>query len=421
MATILEEDAVIIGAGIAGLATAVALKRLGIRALVLEKADGLRATGAALTLFPNAWLALDALGVSHKLTSIYPRTKRGLITNIRTGATQEISFVTTTGIESGPRSVHRRTLLEALADELPINTIHFSAKVSAIETETLEGSSIAVIHLGDGTIIKAKILIGCDGVHSTVARWLGLSAPVDSGRSSVRGMAVFPEGHGLNQEVRQFVDAGIRAGFIPLNDKEIYWFLNYKCLPKGENTSANPELIQKELLENYAEIMPPLYLDVVRHCDLSTLTRAPLMFRYPWDIMFGNLSKGNITVAGDAMHPMTPDLAQGGCSALEDAVVLGRHIGNSLIKHNALVSGGISEAVDGYVKERRWRITWLVAGAYLSGWVQQGGSKWWMKFLRDVVFYKLLFSRIVNTIQYDCGKLPRIPFAGEFDNSNKID
>lgn len=71
-----EEDVVIIGAGIAGLATAVALRRLGIKALVLEKSDGLRATGAALTLSPNAWLALDALGVSHKLASIYDPVKR---------------------------------------------------------------------------------------------------------------------------------------------------------------------------------------------------------------------------------------------------------------------------------------------------------------------------------------------------------
>jgi 2-polyprenyl-6-methoxyphenol hydroxylase-like FAD-dependent oxidoreductase len=68
------EDVVIVGAGIAGLATAVALKRVGVRALVLERSEGLRATGAALTLFPNAWLALDALGVSHKLTPIYAPT-----------------------------------------------------------------------------------------------------------------------------------------------------------------------------------------------------------------------------------------------------------------------------------------------------------------------------------------------------------
>ena len=62
---------VIVGAGIAGLATAVALKRVGVRALVLEKSEGLRATGAAISLQQNAWLALDALGVAHKLTTIY--------------------------------------------------------------------------------------------------------------------------------------------------------------------------------------------------------------------------------------------------------------------------------------------------------------------------------------------------------------
>lgn len=70
------EDVVIVGAGIAGLATAVALKRVGVEALVLEKSDALRTSGAGLNLFPNAWFALDALGISHKLTSLYAPCKR---------------------------------------------------------------------------------------------------------------------------------------------------------------------------------------------------------------------------------------------------------------------------------------------------------------------------------------------------------
>ena len=69
------EDVVIVGAGIAGLATAVALKKAGVEALVLERSEGLRTTGAALSLSPNAWLALDALGVSHKLASYTPILK----------------------------------------------------------------------------------------------------------------------------------------------------------------------------------------------------------------------------------------------------------------------------------------------------------------------------------------------------------
>lgn len=76
----------------------------------------------------------------------------------------------------------------------------------------------------DGTIIETKILIGCDGVHSMVAHWLGLAKPVSSGRFAVRGLAVYPEGHGFNHEVRQFLQVDLRGGFVPLNDKELYWF-----------------------------------------------------------------------------------------------------------------------------------------------------------------------------------------------------
>jgi len=70
------EEVVIVGAGIAGLATAVALKKVGVRALVLERSEELRTTGAALGLFANAWVALDALGVSDKLAALYAPLKR---------------------------------------------------------------------------------------------------------------------------------------------------------------------------------------------------------------------------------------------------------------------------------------------------------------------------------------------------------
>ena len=170
--------------------------------------------------------------------------------------------------------------------------------------------------------------------------------------------------------------------------------------------AEDPEDIQKELLEIYAKDLPPMYLDVVKHADLSTLTRAPLMFRYPWNVAFGNLSKQNITVAGDAMHPMTPDLGQGGCSALEDAVISGRHIGTSFIQNRqVLVVKEMSEILGKYVEERRWRVASLIAGSYISGWVQKGGSGWGMKFLRDAVFYKFLFPKIVKYVNRDCGKL----------------
>ncbi|XXG64671.1 hypothetical protein AAC387_Pa05g2558 [Persea americana] len=408
------EDVVIVGGGIAGLATALGLKRVGIRALVLERSHELRATGAALTLAPNAWRALDALGVAHKLIPLYPAFTQGFVTDIGSGKVIPITLGgTQDGEGMGVRSVHRKVLLEALAEELPPETILFSSKLASITTKVHQDSSLAVLHMEDGTIINAKVLIGCDGVHSVVAQWLGLKAPIHSGRIGVRGLAVYPQGHGFRHRVQQFAHDALRAGFVPLNSTDVYWFIVYKSSAKGDEAAKDPELIQKDVLENMAKNFPSAYLDVVQHSDLSTLTSAPLMLRFPLDLIFGPTCKGNVTVAGDAMHPMTPDLGQGGCAALEDAVVLSRHIGSSCIKDGGIRSKGIKEALEGYVYERRWRAAGLITGAYISGWVQQGGSSWMAKFIRDKIFYRFLYKRIFDAVNYDCGKLPAVSSEAE--------
>ena len=111
-------------------------------------------------------------------------------------------------------------------------------------------------------------------------------------------------------------------------------------------------------------------------------------------------------VAGDAFHPMTPDMAQGGCSALEDAVVLARALSRAATP---------DEGVAAYVARRRWRAAWLVAGAYLSGWVQQGGTSvrgvrgWMVKAFRDWIFYRFVFPRLADTMWFDCGHLTPPP------------
>lgn len=411
-----EQDVVIVGAGIAGLATALALKRLGVQSLVLERSDELRTTGAALTLFPNAWRALDALGVAHKLTSIYPALQMGSVTNLETGEKIPLNFSQNRGgmgTGMGVRGVHRKILLEALAEELTPGTIRFSSKLASIKTEGLEDSStLTILHLEDGTIIRTKALIGCDGVQSVVAQWLGLAAPINSGRSAVRGLAVYQEGHGLNG-ADQFLSNGKRGGMIPLNDKEMYWFLSSRTTPRvqdmAKDFARDPSLILREVTENLAQEFPQAYLDVVQHSDPSSLSWAPLVLRAPWAVIMGPNHKGAVTVAGDAMHPMTPDLGQGGCSALEDAVVLARNIGHALSSDGRIISRKkLEEGMKFYVKERRWRVAGLVAGSYLSGWVQQGGSGLWawaVRFVRDHLFYRFLYSRISGAVQYDCGPL----------------
>ncbi|PKI58595.1 hypothetical protein CRG98_020984 [Punica granatum] len=209
---------------------------------------------------------------------------------------------------------------------------------------------VVIVGASIGGLVTAvalkQVVIGCDGVHSVIARRLKLSLPVHSGRSAVRGISVYPEGHGLGHIVQQYVDVSKRAGFVPLNDREVFWFLACKTPPKE-----------------------------------------------------------NVTVLGDAMHPTTPDLGQGGCMALEDAVVLGRHIGNSVGPDGKLRPKEVGHALEKYVRERKWRTAWIIAASLLSGCVQQDGSGWWMKFLRDV-FYKTILTKFISIADYDCGRLP---------------
>ncbi|KAL0432324.1 UNVERIFIED_CONTAM: Monooxygenase 3 [Sesamum latifolium] len=198
----IHEDIVIVGAGIAGLSTALGLHRFGIRSLVLESSDGLRITGFALTMWTNAWRALDALGIGDSLRARSLRMQ---------GDTFE------------SRCVRRKDLLETLGRELPQGTIRYSSRIVSIE----ESGRLKLLHLADGTVVRAKVLIGCDGVNSIVAKWLGLQNPVNAGRSAIRGFVEYMDGHGLEPKFHAYFGGGVRYGFIPCDQKSIYWFCTF--------------------------------------------------------------------------------------------------------------------------------------------------------------------------------------------------
>lgn len=394
------EGIVIAGAGLAGLATALGLHRKGVRSLVLESSATLRASGYAFTTWTNGFRALDALGVGDEIREHHLLYESLVAFSASTGKTAAKVSLQMQG-KSGPhenRCVKRNFLLETLEKELPEGTIRYSSKIVAIEEE----GNVKLVQMADGSIIRANVLVGCDGVNSVVAKWLGLPKPILSGRSATRGLAEYPDGHGFGPEILQFIGHGFRSGVLPCSDTSVYW--NYTWYPSPDDKDAEESVAkmrQHVLTKLRAAKIPAEALDVIERSEMSDVVSSPLRFRSPLALVRGTISRGNVCVAGDAFHPMTPELGQGGCSALEDGVVLARCLAEAFVGSGNM---SVEAALEKYAEERRWRAIRLVTAAYVVGFVQQSSNPV-VKFLREKFLSGRLAKLMVDMADYDCGKL----------------
>ncbi|KAG2706045.1 hypothetical protein I3760_05G085800 [Carya illinoinensis] len=413
-----ELDIVIVGGGIAGLTTSLGLHRLGIRSLVLESSDKMRNTGFPITAYTNAWKALDAVGIGDSIRQHHQRLQGNVITSTITGLqTSKATFAKIKGKHGGHeiRCVQRQLLLETLAKELPSGTVRYSSKVVSIE----ESGFYKLVHLADGTILKTKVLIGCDGVNSVVAKWLQFKKPAFSRRSAIRGCVDFKSGHSFGDRFMLFFGKGFRSGFLPCDGNTVYWFLSWthssqENADKEREMGDDPAKMKQFVLHKLGKI-PDQVRAVIENNELDRIILSPLRYRHPWELVWGNISKGNVCVAGDAFHPMTPEIGQGGCAALEDGVVLARCLGEALLKEPNRATKDRAErereeykkieaGLKKYAEERKWRSIQLVTTAYMVGYIQQGYGLF-VDFLRDKILASYIPGMVMKMADFDCGKL----------------
>jgi 2-polyprenyl-6-methoxyphenol hydroxylase-like FAD-dependent oxidoreductase len=304
--------ALVAGAGIAGLAAGIGLRRAGLEVQIFERSSSLREIGAGLMIWPNGARALEALGVEPRSIAVDKVT----LGNARGRKLTELPVAETyERYGTGVSFVHRADLQAALAKTFGSEGLRFGSDVRGF----VQDEDRVEITLGDGTVAAGDLLVGADGLRSPVRRQvLGDGDPVYLGSTIWRGLVpnkgfALPPGTGINWWGR-----GSEFLAFHLAGETIYW-AGVTKEPRGEE--PGPEGHKQDLLERFGDWAQPVPA-LIAATDDAAILRNDMYDRPP----VRRWSDGRVTLVGDAAHPMTPNQGQGACQALEDGVVLGESV-----------------------------------------------------------------------------------------------
>ncbi|KAB2004237.1 hypothetical protein ERO13_D11G174850v2 [Gossypium hirsutum] len=394
-----EEKIVIVGGGICGLATALALHRKGLESIVLEKSEKLRATGACIIMQPNGWRALHQLGIASKLRQTALPIQSGHYITVKDGKHTDLLV----GNGGECRCLRRSDLMKTLAEELPPNTVRLGCKVVSIKVDA-NTSAYSILHLHDGTMLMPRVIIGCDGVNSVVASIVGLNSSRHFSTCAIRGVTHYQTLHPFGTAFYLFDKDGVRLGLLPINHNDVYWFLTRKLTSTDSMVSKDQKLIKESTVEAIKGF-PNHITEMINNSDVDSLHLTDQMrYRAPWDLLRTKFCKGTVTLAGDALHAMAPFLAQGGSASLEDAVVLARCLSQNMgIALDPTGMKAARAALDQYAKERKMRVFWLSLETFVVG-TMHDTSALLVRGLCIITLIILFRDKIANT-RYDCGRL----------------
>jgi 2-polyprenyl-6-methoxyphenol hydroxylase-like FAD-dependent oxidoreductase len=315
------QHAIIIGAGIGGMAAGIALRQIGWRVSLFERAEALEAVGAGLSLWANAIRALDRLGLAAEVRALLALAPTGGIyraDGTPLVVTDSTSLNRRVGEVSGV--VHRADLQELLYRALEPESLHLGRVCERITQD--DGAVTA--HFTDGSSASGDLLIGADGLRSVVrAQLVGDGPPVYAGYTAYRGVAMLNLGDVRHGE---YWGQGARFGIAPMSAGRIYWFATRQA-PAGERLSSEEE--KALLLKTFHGWGVPA-ATIISATPTTAVLRNDVFFRPP----LRRWSVGRATLLGDAAHPMTPDMGQGACQALEDAVTLA----DALSEHQSIAA-----------------------------------------------------------------------------------
>jgi 2-polyprenyl-6-methoxyphenol hydroxylase-like FAD-dependent oxidoreductase len=338
----------IIGGGIGGLAAAVALRRVGIPALVFEQAPALEEVGAGVSLWPNAVRALGSLGLADTVLAGHRGLERIVI--FRGDGAPLITLDGGGGAGAAAVCVHRAHLQRILAEAVPADVLHLDRRLTGFDA----GGGGVTARFHDGSSVRGRALIGCDGIRSVVrARLHGDGPPRARGYAIWRGAIQVELPASLEGQATEWWGPGLRFGILPGEPGRVYWYATRTVAGHGASRRAAARAVPApDWFDGWAPPVPDLVALGARTGAVRTDAEDRHVPRQ-W-------GRGRVTLLGDAAHPMTPNMGQGACTALEDAVVLAGWL------KNAGPDGDPEAALRRYERARRRRTHRIVTR---SRWV----------------------------------------------------
>jgi 2-polyprenyl-6-methoxyphenol hydroxylase-like FAD-dependent oxidoreductase len=329
--------AIVVGAGIAGLSAGIALHKAGWQVQIFEQAHALEPMGAALSIWPNAVAALDWLGCREALHD-------------QAASLNQLAIVASNG---------RAIMRNELGRIMPNQTGYLPSR-TALQSALLDRAQGIPIHMNcplfgyeerpDGVIVRfqndleaeADMLVAADGIRSKIARNLTGVEPKHAGYGGVLALSGSVIGNDIDGCGTEYWGRGERFGLFDLGGNRRYWFYMRNEAGASEASKVSIRQVRKQMQE---------WPEIIQSAVDATAESALIPFSIHAKPAPKMLARGRVVLVGDAGHAMEPNLGQGACQALEDAVALGA----------AARQGDATKAASLYQQMRLKRVRQLVA------------------------------------------------------------
>jgi 2-polyprenyl-6-methoxyphenol hydroxylase-like FAD-dependent oxidoreductase len=371
-----SKKAIIIGGGIGGVTAAIALKRAGLDVTVYEQAEEIQEVGSGLPLWTNALRTLHVIGLTNELeklgvqvTSVRVTTWKG-VTLTDTKNDKYLKKLGTITIV-----VHRAELLMLLLKTLGEGNVQLGMTC----VDFTQNASGVIAKFANGQEVRGDILIGADGIHSVTRTHLfGLIKPKYVGYTCWRGLAHTPR-TGLETWAW---GKGYQFGITPMSQERAYWFVQ-KYAPEGEEDKPGGR--KNEILELFHDWHDPIpsVIEATAEQDILRNDIYELQHLHQW-------SHGRVTLLGDAAHAMTPNLGQGACQAIEDAIALANCLNET---------ANVRAALKNYEKRRITRANRITRLAHYIGQAVQWENPI-LSFPRNIIMKNLPVSTAIKQFMW---------------------